>query len=349
MASTSTPSTDGPVTLFFRDITRVAGETITGQVDLNVAHAQEDNLEHLQIRLKGTIHWNGDTSTDHKQTIILFNTKFSLWDRGAAFPAPGSHILPCTFQFLLPETLPPSFHCDVGIPPESYRKATISYALEVEGKRDGLYRINRRIRRLISVVPAASQEQPLTRESLRQGWNGPWKSFTQEEKLRKGIWGEYSRAYFRIADMAAYPIATAVPFSFHVETYTKPMHISDAPVDKHGKPLFPALPALSSDVKFTLHRRTEIRVRSHTRHLEVKFPLKGGLGDAARVAVVQQVTDEPEWIPASGPKDKKGHGIWKRAVHFHSAVAIPYAPTSSTEIVDWQASCCYRLLSQHYI
>jgi hypothetical protein len=57
MASTSTPWTDGPVTLFFRDITRVAGETITGQVDLNVAHAQEDNLEQLQIRLKGTIHW----------------------------------------------------------------------------------------------------------------------------------------------------------------------------------------------------------------------------------------------------------------------------------------------------
>ncbi|KAJ7350650.1 hypothetical protein DFH08DRAFT_862029 [Mycena albidolilacea] len=345
MASTSTPSTDGPVTLFFHDITRVAGETITGQVDLNVAHAQEDNLEHLQIRLKGTIHCkittrNGDTFIDHKQTIILFNTKVSLWDRGAAFPAPGSHILPCTFQFLLPETLPPSFHCD-----GYHRKATISYALEVEGKRDGFYRINRRIRRLISVVPAASQEQLLARESLRQGWNGPWRSFTQEEKLRKGIWGEYSRAYvkLRTADMAAYPIATAIPFSFHVETYTKPMHKSDAPVDKHGKPLFPALPALSSDVKFTLLRRTEIRVRSHKRHLEDKFPLKGGLGDAARVAVVQQVNDEPEWIPASGPKDKKNHGIWKRAVHFHSAVAIPYAPTSSTEIVDWQYNLLFEV------
>ncbi|KAJ7807875.1 hypothetical protein B0H14DRAFT_1529629 [Mycena olivaceomarginata] len=121
MASTSTPSTDGPVTLFFRDITRVAGETITGQVDLNVAHAQEDNLEHLQIRLKGTIHWNGDTSTDHKQTIILFNTKVSLWDRGAAFPAPGSHILPCTFQFFTSGNSPTVVSLR-WIPPESYHQ-----------------------------------------------------------------------------------------------------------------------------------------------------------------------------------------------------------------------------------
>ncbi|KAJ7807874.1 hypothetical protein B0H14DRAFT_3152335 [Mycena olivaceomarginata] len=313
MASKSTPSTDGPVTLHFHDITRVAGETITGRVDLNVTLAQEDKLEHLRIKFKGIVHghlttMNADMSTsDHHQTVTV-------------------------------ENLPPSFHCEVF-----HRTATISYALEVVGERTRFYRTNRRIRRIISVVPAASQGQLLARETLRQGWNGPWSNFTGEEKLRQGIWGNYSRACVKltIADMASYPITTAIPFSFHIETVTKLMHRSDAPTDKHGRPLFPALPALSSDVRLAIRRTTEIRVRTHMRQVEEDFHLKGSLGDVTRVAAVHQVLDEPEWtLPSPGPKDKKGRGICRRAVHFHSAIAIPYAPTSNTELLDWQ----YNLL-----
>ncbi|KAF8169017.1 hypothetical protein K438DRAFT_1685204 [Mycena galopus ATCC 62051] len=334
----STLSTDGPVTLHFHDITRVAGETITGSVDLNVALAQEDNLEHLRIEFKGSIHCKivtqrGEASIPHRETIILCNEKIPLWTRGTAFPEPGSHILPFPFQFLLPENLPASFHCRAH-----HRMDTVSYAIEVVGERAGFYRPNRRIRRLISVVPAASQSQLLVQESLRQGWNGAWKDFTEEDKLRQGIWGDYPRARVKltVADMPSYPITTAIPFSFHVETETKPMPISDSPVDKGGKPLFPAPPALSSDVRLSIHRKAEIRVRRYTRHVEDDFDLKGSLGDATRVAAIHQVSDEPEWIPASGPKDKKDQGIWKRAIHFNATVAIPYAPTTSTSILDWQ-------------
>ncbi|KAJ6589978.1 hypothetical protein DFH09DRAFT_220110 [Mycena vulgaris] len=334
----ATSQTDGPVTLHFQDITRVAGETIHGRVDLNVALAQEDNLEHLRIKFRGTIHTkitttNGNQTYDHYQTIILIHTKLVLWDQGTAFPEPGSHTLSCPFQFTLPENLPSSFHCWGW-----HRHATIGYSLEVVGERSGFYRINRRIRRLISIVPAASQGQLLAKESLRQGWNGPWTDRIHEEKLRQGIWGDYSRARVKVTipDMSSFPIATAIPFSFHIETETKPMRISDGPVDKHGKPLFPALPALSSDVKLSLHRRAEIRVRERTRYVEDVFDLKGSLGDVTWVAAVQQIIDEPEWIPAPGTKDEKGRGIWRRAVHFETEVAIPYAPTCSTETLDWQ-------------
>ncbi|KAF7362344.1 Arrestin-N domain-containing protein [Mycena venus] len=334
MASQSTKSTDGPVTLHFQDITRVAGETITGCVDLNVALAQEDHLEHLRIKFKGTIHskittTSGETTTDHCQTIILFKEKIPLWDQGAAFPEPGSHILSCPFQFMLPENLPPSFHCQAY-----HRRSTISYALEVN---QPPYPQNH-----LSHSRRPSQSQLLAKESLKQGWNGPWRDITKEEQLRRGIFGDYSHARVKltIPDMPSYPIATEIPFSFRVETETKLMHVSDAPVDKHGKPLFPAPPALSSDVRLSLHRRAEIRVRRYTRHVDDDFRLNGSLGDVTRVAAVHQVSDEPEWIPACGPNDKKGHGIWKRAIHFQSAVAIPYAPTSRTEIIDWH----YNLL-----
>ncbi|KAK7057663.1 arrestin-N domain-containing protein [Favolaschia claudopus] len=338
MASQGSSFTDGPVTLHFPDITRVAGETISGYVDLNVAQAQEDNVEQITVKFKGTIRCkittgSGQSRREHLETLILFNEKLTLWERGTTFPPPGSHILPCSFQFTLPDTAPPSFHCEAY-----HRKATISYALEVVGRRPGLFRFNRNIRRPISVIPAASQAQLLVTESLRQGWSGRYRNWTNEEKLRQGIWGDYShaRVELKIPDLASYPIATAIPFSLHVETDTKPFPISDAPVDKHGKPLFPAPPAISSEVRLCLVRTTNLRVRRYSRQVNDTFDLKGSVGDATRVAAVHQATDEPEWIPALGPKDKKGLGTWRRAVHFESAVKIPYTPTTHAEIVDWQ-------------
>ncbi|KAJ7125226.1 hypothetical protein C8R44DRAFT_703420 [Mycena epipterygia] len=329
---------DGPIALHFQDLTRVAGETIQGRVDLNVALAQEENLEHLRIKFRGAMHSKitvsvGAQTYDHYATIILVHTNLPLWDQGTAFPEPGSHVLSFPFQFELPENLPPSFHCW-----GHHRHATIAYSLEVVGERTRFFRLNRRIRRLISVVPAASQSQLLAKETLMQGWIGPWKDITHEEKLRQGIWGEYSHARVKltIPDMPSFPIATSIPFSFSVETETKPMRISDDPVDKHGKLLFPTPPALSSDVKLGLHRKAEIRVREKTRYVEDVFDLQGSLGDVTRVAAVRQVIDEPQWIPTPGSKDEKGRGIWRRRVHFESAVAIPYAPTWNTEILDWQ-------------
>ncbi|KAF8186127.1 hypothetical protein K438DRAFT_1973494 [Mycena galopus ATCC 62051] len=333
----SLSSTDGPVTLHFEDITRIAGETIHGRVELDVSLAQEDNLEHLRIKFRGTIHAKITTTTDgdeHYATVVVTGScKFALWDQGTAYPEPGSHVLSLPFQFQLAENLPSSFHC-WGY----HRHANISYSLEVVGDRTRFFRLNRRIRRLISVVPAASQEQLLAKETLRQGWKGPWRDITHEDKLRRGIWGEYSHARVKVTLPAldSFPIATEIQFSFHVETDTKTMHISDSPVDKRGEPLFPAPPVLSSDVKLFLHRRAEIRVQPRTRHVEDIYTLEGSLGDAKRVAAVRKVIDEPEWIPAPGLKDEKGRGIWRRAVHFESSVAIPYAPTNMTEILDWE-------------
>ncbi|KAF8201163.1 hypothetical protein K438DRAFT_1758465 [Mycena galopus ATCC 62051] len=294
MAVKSTPSRDGPVTLYLHNITRVAGETIAGRVDLDFALALEDNLEHLRIRLTGTIHGNMDDGDGgfNRQTIIVFREEIGLWDQGTAFPEPGARAMPCPFQFSLPGNIPPSFHCETKADADQltapkthvagrsrrsphvtdiYRRATISYALDVVGERAGHNKKDRRIRRLISIVPAASQNQILTRDSLMKGWDdGPWRDFIREEKLRQGIWGDYSRARLKITipRMDSYPIATAIPFSLHVETETKPMQSSHAPVDKHGKALFPALPTSSSDVKLAVRRRSEIRVRNYREHRE---------------------------------------------------------------------------------
>ncbi|KAJ7188808.1 hypothetical protein C8R46DRAFT_1243938 [Mycena filopes] len=338
VASKVIPTTDGPVTLHFQDFTRVAGETLHGHVELNFALAQADNLEHLRIAFKGTIHSEIDNDNSDKttttQTVTLFHTERSLWSPGSASPSPGSHTLTCPFEFTLPQTLPPSFHCS------GYdRKATIGYSLEVVGERTGFYRWNRRIRKLISVVPSASQGQLLAKEILSQGpWSGSWRDFTRDRKLRQGILGHYSRARLTLPDIPSFPIATAIPFTFYAETETKTMHGSDAPVDKHGKQLFPAPPALPSDVRLTLHRMVNIRARRDKDHLETDFPLKGSLGDASQSATVHQAIEEPEWIPGAGEKATGGRGVWRRAIRFESAISIPFAPTCSTELVDWRYS-----------
>ncbi|KAJ7029973.1 hypothetical protein C8F04DRAFT_1187146 [Mycena alexandri] len=299
------------------------GETIQGHVELNAALAQGDSLEQLRIKFKGTIHsrivaQTGKAAIAYRSTIMLFHTKLPLWSRGAAFPEPGTDILVFPFEFTLPKKLPPAFHCSA-----TSRSATIRYSLEVVGERAGFYRTSRRIRRQISVVPAASQSQLMAKETLMQGWNGPWREITQEEKLT-------------VPDMSSYPIVTAIPFKFRVQTETKPMHASYHSVGKAGKQLFPAPPAMSSDVKLILRRRAEIRVPPRTHHVEDEYPLEGSLGDAEQVAAVHQIVEEPEWIPAPGEKDEKGRGVWRRAINFEFTISIPYAPTCSTEILDWR-------------
>ncbi|KAJ7104575.1 hypothetical protein C8R43DRAFT_1047283 [Mycena crocata] len=333
-----TSSSAEPITLHFQDFVRVAGETLQGRVDLNVALAQEEHIEQLRIKFTGSISTrittqNGQSSITHRQTVPIVYAAETLWKQGEAFPEAGSHILSCPFQFQLPENVPPSFHCSANS-----RSGAISYSLEIIGDRPGLFRMNRRIRRLISVVPAALQQQLVVKESLRQGWEGPWRDIVRDEKLRQGLWGDYSTAHatLSIPDLPSFPIAIPIPFSFHVTTETKPLERSDGPEDKKGKPLFPAPPTVSADVTQVLRREAIVRVRGRTRQVDDTYDLQGirSLGDAKRVQqarALQAIVDEPEWIP----KDDKNHGVWRRTVHFNSTLSFPFAPTYSTETLDW--------------
>ncbi|KAJ7640789.1 hypothetical protein DFH06DRAFT_1334510 [Mycena polygramma] len=338
MASSTDPQA---ITLNFQNLIRVAGETIAGTVDLNVALAQEHRIEHVRIKLRGSITTrittqNGQTRITHRQTVPLVHSDLLLWTQGAAFPAPGSHVLSLPFQFHLPANLPPSFHCDAHS-----RGGAISYSLEVVGARPGLFRFNRRIGRVFSVLPAADQSQLLAKESLRQGWVGAWRDIERADQIRQGIWGEYSRTHatFSIPNLRSFPVATPVPYSFHVVTETKTMDQSDRPEDKHGKPYFPAPPTQASRLTLGLRRRATIRVRDRIRHVEDSYDLQGirSFGDAKPVARphVEVTVDDPVWIPKDDKDEKKARGIWRRAVHFNSTLAFPFAPTFNTETIDW--------------
>ncbi|KAF7333460.1 Arrestin-N domain-containing protein [Mycena venus] len=331
-------STQEPIRLRFDNgRVRVAGEIIAGHVDLNVALAQELHIQRLWIKLRGVVKTRIKVSGEEPDinSVTLIREKQSLWTAGSAFPEPGSQILSCHFQFQLPETLPPSFHSSDS----SFHAGVISYSLEAVAEKHGRFRANHQVRRLFSVVPAASSDQLLAKESLRDGWTGKWRGIKQEKKMRNGIWGDYSHAHaiLSIPDLPSYPINTPIPFRLQISTETKLVHRSDRP-EKHGKPLFPAPPTYLSQVKGTLRRVTEIIVRDKTRHQTNTFdlPLTQGLENAEMERVrllwdTQAVVDEPRWIPRD-----KDHGIWKRSALFTPTLIFAIPPSHSTEALEWQ-------------
>ncbi|KAJ7350666.1 hypothetical protein DFH08DRAFT_741785 [Mycena albidolilacea] len=323
--------------LHFPDAVRVAGETIQGRVELNVALAQDEGIENLHVNLKGSIvttiiESNFDGSeTKHERAIELINSGKSLWERGTVFPDPGSHILVLPFKFKLPTNLPPSFHLSV-----LHHEAIISYTLEVVGSRPGLFSKDRLIRKIFPVLPAASPAQILAKKSMRKGWHGPWKTISLERKMRPGFWGDYSHASaeVKIPDLEAFPRATAVPVNLYIETRTKSMARTAAPVDKHHKPLFPAPPTQSAEVKLFFDREASIRAQRRKGTVVDSFQTHGGFGDPANS--VEPTFEEAEWIP---DPERKDYGVWKRSVRFETTVTLPFAPTFSTETIK----CKYSL------
>ncbi|KAJ6495379.1 hypothetical protein C8R45DRAFT_824019 [Mycena sanguinolenta] len=263
------------------------------------------------------------------EILQLIHSDQVLWTQcSGAFPAADPHVISLPFQFQLPANLPPSFLCDDG----ADARGAISYLLEVEGAGPSISRPNPRVRRAFSVVPAASQNQLLVKEFLQQGWQGAWRDVSQNEQLRQGIWGEYSRAAVTLSlpDLLSFPIATSIPYRLHIVTETKTVDKTEHPEDKHGKPLFPIPLTHSTQLQMKLHRTTQVRIFERIEDVKDSFDLQSVRPPRKRD--VEVFVDEPAWVPTDGSKDR---GFWKRSVHFNSTLDFSYAPTTSVESLAW--------------
>lgn len=107
-----------------------------------------------------------------------------------------------------------------------------------------------------------------------------------------------------------------------------------APVDKYNKPLFPAPPTHSADVKLFFEREACIRAQRIDGTAIDSFETHGGLGDPESNSVKSTI-GEAEWIP---DPERKDHGFWKRSVRFEATVTLPFAPTFSTETIECKVS-----------
>ncbi|KAF7338608.1 Arrestin-N domain-containing protein [Mycena venus] len=333
------------ISLYFQNRVRICGELLQGHVQLNVPLALEDGIQAVRVKLRGSIYVEITESTTHtangsthsssdtqRRRIEVLRADASLWTRDG--PQMGALNLP--FQFLLPLNLPPSFHCSVVD-----RKGVVSYAIEVVADRPGIFKRNRRIASIFSLVPAATPQDLAFQHSLLQGWSGDWKAVVYEDRIRRGIWGDYSVVKTKLVmpALAAFPMSTPFPFRIHITTETKPMKHSDGPEDK-GKALFPAPPLNFSQLKLTLIRNVHFRTFNRNAHAMETVLLLGGTGDSPQSATHLTEADPPEWIPSNSDKSK---GIWRRTVHMQSTMCLSIPPAFNTEILSWDYALRFRV------
>ncbi|KAF7344441.1 Arrestin-N domain-containing protein [Mycena sanguinolenta] len=306
-------ATSQPIALHFQSdpIRRVAGETIAGSVDLNIARAQEEHIEKLRIEFRGAITTQvteqnpGRAGATHRAVVPLIHSDQVLWtQRSAVSAADSHHNISLAFQFKLPANLPPSFHCH-----DSANGHDESSPLCLQPRRTSCW----------------------SKKSLQQGWAGGWGGITRDRQLRQGIWGEYSRAAVTLSlpDLPSFPIATPIPCRLHIVTETKTMDRTERPEDKRGKPLFPVPPTESAKLHLKLQRTTHVWASYKLEHVKDTFdiqPVRNSSEDS------QQRNVKAEWVPK---KDSKDRGFWRRSVDLNTTFDFPFAPTTSTTNLAW--------------
>ncbi|KAJ7093139.1 hypothetical protein C8R44DRAFT_815672 [Mycena epipterygia] len=320
------------ISLHFQNGVRISGELLEGYVELNVPLALQDGIECVRVKLRGSIYVeitetsntnNQHTSSTQRRRIQLLRADATLWTQSSA--QTGTLNLP--FQFQLPFDLPPSFHSSV---PD--RKGIISYAIEVVADRPGIFKSNRRIAAVFSLVPPAAPQDLAFQQFLLQGWSDEWKAVVHEDKIRRGIWGDYSIVKTKLVmpALAAFPMSTVFPFRIHITTETKPMKHTDGPEEKN-KPLFPAPPMNLSQLQLSLIRNVHFRAGARHSQTSETVLILSKTGDYPTSSTLLMEADPPEWIQSQN-SDK---GIWRRTVHMQSTMSLSVPPTFNTEILSW--------------
>ncbi|RPD55785.1 hypothetical protein L226DRAFT_431468, partial [Lentinus tigrinus ALCF2SS1-7] len=119
-------------------------------------------------------------SSTQRESLPLIHSSLNLWTQGSAYPPPGTDILHLPFRFRLPDSLPPSFHYHTGV--------TSAYELIAVGVRPGMFQFNRRLCMPLAVVPKDTMGERLRDSMASLGW----RKGEKVEKIRKGLWGDYS-------------------------------------------------------------------------------------------------------------------------------------------------------------
>ena len=140
--------------------------------------------------------------------------------------------------------------------------------------RKGILNFNKRHCLPLTIVPKDEYGAQIRKASDARGW----KPYSKEEKIRKGLWGEYSKvtvevrssrfglksilmtlAKFKLPDIPVLPLLTDIPYSISITAVSAPMTQAKSPPP--DKPLFPAVPMGPDGVEFKLHRRLRIRTK----------------------------------------------------------------------------------------
>ncbi|KAI0832908.1 hypothetical protein BC628DRAFT_1415138 [Trametes gibbosa] len=318
----------------------VSGCSVEGEIALNFRHIQEDNIQEVHVKLRGFARTSvkRDKST-HTQTIPIVRDDASLWSRGVVYPPPGTDILRLPFRLHLPPNAPPSFQSS-GF----NRSSAIRYAVTAVGVRPGLLHANRRISLPLVVVPADGAGV-VAREKLAaiaaSGGAYEWNAAYKEEKIRRGLWGEYStvQVHLFLPSIPVYPLYTPIPFIIKIKSISAPLTRAKADALPPDKPAFPPVPSAYEMLEFKLYSNLFIKARGYTERWSPDIMVFArSAGSAFDIDI-----PERQWVPQSGAEEKEvggprpdTKGTWVQQATFRSTFLLDCPPTFWIDIIQCQ-------------
>ncbi|KAI0774618.1 hypothetical protein BD413DRAFT_535211 [Trametes elegans] len=353
--STLTSSIKPGITLHLPPKLYVSGSSVEGEVELDFGLLRQDNIEEVHVKLRGiartVLTVNTTVLTEQKKLVW---EERSLWTR-AASPGESTDTRRFPFRFDLPPDLPPSFAWGTN-----GREAFVSYRVVAVGARPGALRLNRRVKAALAVVPRDAGTGLRARERigvLGIGEEGAWRTEFKEEKIRKGLWGDYATVQVKLLtpDVPVLPLYVPIPFEVHVRTLSPPLARAKADAYPENKDVFPPVPDTYGALTFKLRRKLFVRASA--------FKEKPS-GDVAVFtkdagAAVRAEVDVPprRWVPLDAVdgawgekegKEKEGtagsasadaKGVWVQEAHFRSTFTLNCPTTFALDFLK----CDYYL------
>ncbi|KAI0638685.1 hypothetical protein C8Q77DRAFT_1154295 [Trametes polyzona] len=309
---------------------------IEGEVELDFRRLVEDKIEEVHVKLRGlarTVITKGQTTMS--QTIELVRDDVSIWSKGGAYPLPGNDTLCIPFRFHLPKNLYPS--CQYA---KWGQRGRIRYALSAVGVRPGALKFNSRVHVPIALVPKDAQGASLREKIVVATSIGvplPWRTEIKEEKMRRGLWGDYATAQveLKIPQISSYPLHVPIPFVVKIKTISTPLTRAKADAHPADKPVFPPVPLNYDQVAFKLRHHLRLKARickeKQTNDVHV-FARRPG-----RDMVVEEEVPARKWIPFEGEErgdaDPETKGTWVQEATFKSTFRLDCPPTFAIEII----------------
>ncbi|KAJ8474382.1 hypothetical protein ONZ51_g7260 [Trametes cubensis] len=304
----------------------VSGCAIEGEIELDFRQLREDNIREVQLLLDGAARTilTTDTTTC-TEDIPLVREEIVVWSQGSSYPAPGEGTLRIPFRFQLPPDLPPSFRDQK--PPWSEGGA-IRYSLIAVGVRAGTLNQNRRVRVPLAVVQRDAVGAALRKKLSAAANDGeiPWKVGCVEERIRRGLWGDYAvvQAELRIPDVGVCPLFVPIPFVIEIKTISPPVARAKAEAYPTDKPVFPPVPSSYQALEFKLQQMVRVRAQ----YFKQRTPKDIVFRDPTMI--VDEDVPQRRWVPLdaeSADEKKTGDsaelkGTWVQHATFRSTFRL---------------------------
>ncbi|KAH9884969.1 hypothetical protein C8Q73DRAFT_718671 [Cubamyces lactineus] len=320
----------------------VAGCAIEGEAELNVRQLQEENIQEVRIDLKGVakiaISHESKVSTE---SIQLANSTVTVWTRGTAYPPPGEDTLRVPFQMRLPNNTPPPFEYNGWA-----KNGAIRYTLIAVCVRPGALQRHHRVYVPLAVAGRDSMGIAAREKlaAIAAGAQDLWRVYHAEEKIRKGLWGDYATVQvdLRLPDVSVFPLYVPIPFVIDITTKSTPLTRSRADAYPKDKPVFPPVPTAYHLLEFKLRRHVHISMRNNFQGQDGTDTVADFCSAAS--AAEQEIPDR-EWVPLECIGDKKVEigpstkGTWVQRATFRSTFRLDCSHSFSMKTI----SCTYAL------